>query len=282
MSDQEDKARRDGWVDKDEWIEQGGEAEDWIDARQFNRNGEMMKRIRSQSRQLETLNSKNDQLSKEVQALVDVHRKFMKRERDQTLAQLNDAKTKAMEEGDFSAVTKIDDQISEVRNINVEDEDARNDNRSQAGGNFDQARAERALQNFVDDNPWFNEDQAMRAAADGVALSLRNEGYGQDPEEFFDELSRRVTSMFRGTSRTKPKNDDDGDNGTEDNKSRARTPGVSEPSRNTSANRRTSKKISSKDLPEEFKIIGNRLVANGDFKSLDEYAQHAAESGMLD
>lgn len=52
------------------------------------------------------------------------------------------------------------------------------------------------IADWVDDNPWFNKSQAMRAAAIALDAELRSDGYSYDDPEFFEELDKRLDGIL--------------------------------------------------------------------------------------
>ena len=52
------------------------------------------------------------------------------------------------------------------------------------------------IADWVDDNPWFNKSQAMRAAAIALDAELRSDGYYYDDPEFFEELDKRLDGIL--------------------------------------------------------------------------------------
>lgn len=52
------------------------------------------------------------------------------------------------------------------------------------------------VEEWVEDNPWFKKNQAMRAAAIAIDAELRSEGREYDDDDFFDELNTRLDAVL--------------------------------------------------------------------------------------
>lgn len=112
----ESKARAKGWAPKEEWR---GDDEDWIDYREFNRRGELMTRIQSQTKEMKTMRAEHEQLLKTVSDLSEHNVKLAEAERAKVLRELRTDRSAAIRGGDDARVAEIEETIEEVQDIDV-------------------------------------------------------------------------------------------------------------------------------------------------------------------
>lgn len=113
LDPEEEEARTSGWVDKDEWVEQGNDADDWVNYRGFNKNGSLFRRINDLEAQTETF----DMRLKNVNT---VHRVHL----NQVLQELQRQKKEAIQDGQVEQVELIDQQMrDQVNSLNQPEDD---------------------------------------------------------------------------------------------------------------------------------------------------------------
>jgi hypothetical protein len=175
----EEQARQQGWVPKDEW---DGDPEDWTDAKEFVRRGELFSKISSQSGEIK-------EMKKAMAALVEHHNKVKETEFKRALEYLKQQKKAALEEGDADKLLQVDDAI-----------DALKAEQSQTKQN-EEKPAEKQVSpvfvNWVKANNWYLTDNNMRTFADevGVGYFSRNQGSVSE-QEVYEYVLGRVKKQF--------------------------------------------------------------------------------------
>lgn len=96
-------ARQNGWVSKEEWVEQGNNAEDWMSAKNFLEKGDLIRRIRrSQDKEREF-----------DQRLAD-NNAFWRAKLEQDKAELEAKRDEQIDMANKPAVKELDKQIQQV------------------------------------------------------------------------------------------------------------------------------------------------------------------------
>ena len=108
----ESRAMSGGWRPEHEWE---GEAEDWVDAKDFNFRGELMQRITKQGRTIGTIESQLTQAREMIAASDRVTQKLIKDAVDQTRRDLRTQKRAAMEDDDHVRVDQIDEELDDLK-----------------------------------------------------------------------------------------------------------------------------------------------------------------------
>lgn len=261
LTPEEARASDGGWRPQEEWQ---GEEDEWIDARTFNKNGEFMDRIKSQTSQLRGQDKKISKLETSIQNLAEHNKKIDEVAFKKALNELKGLKRDALDIGDNDQVVEIDDQINDLKSIQKE---------------ADQPNIEEPQENinpevvdWIEQNNWYKTDTMLRGAADALTLEivqaypeLRN-----SPSEVLKKVEVRMKeefpSKFGKTTR------------------RGSVQTVSEPGQADETNRSkgSGKKFTSKHLNEMQMQMGKTFVETGAMKNLNEYASQLAEIGELD
>ena len=208
MADKQEQAAEQGWVPKDVWIEEGKSADEWVDAGEFVRRGELFERIKSQTGQLRTLNTRLDDitkqnagLSKTVKTLGEHNKKIAEESYKKALRELKKEAMAAQADGDLEAAADIEVQIDELKDAaaelkrrEAEEEVTEVSSESSDSGGYDSPEAQAAFQAWVGENPWFTEDDALRGAANGIGATIDHTQ--MPPAEFLKELKRQMVSKF--------------------------------------------------------------------------------------
>jgi len=233
----EQKAAERGWKPESEW--QGDEGA-WVDASTFNRMGELMDRISSQSKEL-----------KEVRGTIDEFKKHNK-ERDKVALekakkQLIADKAYALENDDFQTAAEIDDKILDVKD-EIRDFDKPSGNQATGEDPF----AKYFKETWVSDNSWYNQSTAMRRDADQLGSEYIADHPNASPAELFDFVSKQIKveypDKFKNQRREEPGAVGSGS-------------GAGKGNRNARLN-----------LTDEEYQCGTRFVKQGLYDSLEEYA----------
>ena len=171
------EARQEGWVPQDEW---NGPSEKWVDSKTFVDRGEKIAGI---------LKSKVTKMEEEIARLNEANKQFgayhktqlqKEHEKNQKLiAELEAARKQAVSEGDGEAFERAERGLTDLRKNEVP-QDVRQQN----------ALAEQ----WVAENPWYNNSPKLGPYADGIAERVAAEGYSG--KAYFNELTRRVKEAF--------------------------------------------------------------------------------------
>lgn len=181
------RAMEQGWVPKDQY----SGPNKWRDAEDFLDRGELFKKLDQQNKRLSTYDQTLQDLKKH-------HEKVRETEYKRALATLREEKKAALNDGDADAVVDIDDRIAELREEakRVETAPAVNTN----------VEPDPRFMIWVNKNPWYNNDKAMKVYADEVGQKMALSG--ANPQEILMEVERRVKrefpERFNNPNRDKP------------------------------------------------------------------------------
>lgn len=264
---QEEKARGEGWVPLDDWQ---GSPEDWVDAPEFNVRGELMKRIKSQTRAIQTLRTDNERLNQTLQDLADHNKKLAQSEKKKLLSDLKKEKRQAERNEDYDLADEIEDKIDEVREMETQEEEKKEEKSDTEESSPNQEEMKQQFMGFLQRNPWYadpnSEDMKLQADKIGYELMTSNPEYQYDPEGYFKEIEKQVRKQMPEKFKKKEAAD------------------VTEPSEDGGASGRKQggkKRFTPRDLSDEQKQIARRFVQSGTFDSEQEYVDQLVEIGEL-
>lgn len=244
---QAERASQHGWVPEEEWVEQGKDPDDWVDAKTFNMRGEFFDKIHKQKREI-------DDMRKALDDLKHLQQKTAEIEREKVLRELKNAKKAAVEAGDGEAVVELDERIDEVKAYRVPDVTQEQMQRAQqeAQDRFVQWKAE---------NQWYDTDPELAEYADFIGMKMQQEG--KTPDEIFESVGKKVKQQFSHKFGNPRRNESS-----------------VAPSTGRKASGRASK-VKWSDLPEDFQKAGNNFIKTGVYESKEEYIKTLAESGVI-
>lgn len=261
----QEKALTGGWRPKHDWE---GEEEDWVDAPEFNRRGELMGRISQLGRKLGDSEKTIEKLTAMVAANEKVTQKMIDQEIEATAGRLKRQRREAIREGDFEAVDEIEDNMDELRKAKAESdkEPAQAPEKSDGPDLSSMSHVQRSWYDFVTGTPWVNQNKDLHDD-----LLSHAEAYLIDnPEvatgDFMGEVLSKANELRGGKTRTKPRGPDDGKGG----------------SRQKGGARTKASKFSAKDLNAQQRAIAAEFMEDGIIDSLDEYATMMGNEGHLD
>lgn len=246
----EDKARESGWKPLEEW---SGNSDEWVDAKTFNQRGEYLERIKTQSSQLKKLEKKLHSQEQTLKELADHHRKVAEIERKKALDDLKDLKRQALDLGDNSKVVEIDDKISDLKQLKIEEPVKQQS----------QEEMHPDLVEWIEDNPWYEQDDILTGATNGLVAGIikkHPELKGQ-VREVLDMATSKLKEEFPS-------------------KFGKRRQTVTESSSSETAKGSPDKNLARK-LNEEQRQFAKRFIQQGALKSYEEYAQQLAAIGEL-
>lgn len=108
VSPDEQEARTQGWVSKQEWVEMGKEADDWRPAKEFLRVGELYKSIHE-------LKRKDKQNEAAVSALQRHQMYMFEKGYQQAMTELRQEKRLAIRNEDFEHLEEVEDRIEQLK-----------------------------------------------------------------------------------------------------------------------------------------------------------------------
>ena len=263
-----DKAAQAGWVPKEEWVEQGKNAEEWVDHREFNLRGELMGRISAQTKELKQLRSQTsqyeervDQLGNALRALGEQNKKLALKRIAEERGELRRIRAEAEAEKDFDTIASIDEDLETLKTsedeLKVEPASGDGDLKpnQEADPQADPENVE-IFNNWVKENPWYVSNPAAYNYAEFVAKTIPKEG--KSFEDVLNEVADTVTSIFleEQTDKGKPPSKGMG----------------MEPSPNRGGGRKRGGGYASR-LTEEERAFAQVFVQEGAMDSIEDYAK---------
>jgi hypothetical protein len=101
------KAQKDGWTDKDAWVEAGKDPDQWVDAKEFISRKPLYDRNRELKRELKAERERTEKVAKYAARAAETARK-------QVFAELESEKYRAVEIGDVDGVKEVEQRIKEA------------------------------------------------------------------------------------------------------------------------------------------------------------------------
>lgn len=167
-----------GWVPKEEF---DGDPDRWVDAGEFLRRGELFEKIESQSKEMKKLRQAMGELAKHNSKIREVEYK-------RALDDLKSQKKEALAEADADRVIEIDDQIDLVK-------EQQRQFQSQQIQDAAPTEIHPELRNWINKNPWYDNNRAMRGWADARGVELAEQG--KSPIEVLNTLEKEVKDRFK-------------------------------------------------------------------------------------
>lgn len=231
----EQKALEQGWVPKDEFE---GDETTFIDAPEFVRRGELFSKIEHQSKELK-------EVRKALESFKQHHTRVKEVEYERALKALQQAKRKAMVEGEHEQFFALEEREEEVK----AEKAAFETEAKQPIVQEQETPVE--FTNWVEKNSWYSKDRAMRAVADTLGIDLAKQG--MKPADVLKEVEQLVRKEFPHKFR---------------NEKASRPSAVEAPSRSGT----TKSADSGYKLDETEHRIGMSFVRQGLYKNIGEYA----------
>ena len=247
-----------GWRPLDQWE---GEPEDWVSAKEYNRVGEMMERIKSQGNQLRSYTKKMDQLEVALKTLGEHNAKIAEEEYNKAMADLKSIKVQAMEEGDFETVVEVDERIAEYKTAAPKKAPVQQQ---------EDAPVDPVILDWLETNDWYEKDPVMRGAAEAMMRQINEGTPGIKPAEVLEMVEETMREEFPHKF-----------GGTRGNFYRSTTT-ETDTDGTTRAKTKKCSKYGARQLNEEQTKIGKVFVRTGAMKSLDEYAAQLTGLQELD
>lgn len=251
------QAMEQGWRPQSEWE---GDADDWVSAPEFNRRGELMDRIKTQTKTINQLKRKTDDQDAAIREITKNHTKALEAERDKVLKELKAEKVEAIRIGDAEAVVEIDDRIAEVKAAEVRE-------KAEEPQQVKPGQPPQEIIDWTQKTEWYGTDASMTGAADMIAARYvqQNPDALNNPTDILQHIESQIKKDFP-------------------HKFRGRTPaGPSDQGGSTTPRAGAGKpKITARRLNDEQRRIAKTMVDAGAIESMDEYAKQLNDIGALD
>lgn len=180
----EAQALEQGWRPKEEWVASGGDPDEWKPAKLFLKDGELYKSLHSIKRE-------QRQTQAALEALKGHHKMVYEKAYTQAIQDLRMAKRQAIREGDIETLEKVEDKMDQLK-----EEYARDTTQLRAA----EAQAQQVgsapveFQAFLDRNPWYTSDKALKVTADGIGLDYLGSGGSRDG--LLSHVEKEIKRMF--------------------------------------------------------------------------------------
>lgn len=263
------KAREDGWVPLEEWK---GDPDDWVDAKEFLFRGELMGRIKKQSKAINTFKDEIEGMKEALRTLGEHNKKIAENERKKALQELRSAKKEAFEDRDFDAMEEIDERMAELKSVDldaVEEKQPKDNAKDDAGVNPE-------VEAWLENNQWYTKDPILQHVTNGAVQQLLAEDpdLESDPSDLLEKAKKLV--MKEMPHKFEQENDED-----DDKPRRAPKAAVAEPGKRPASASGRKPKALSKYLSPMQRKVGDTFVKSGAIDSLEDYAKQLDDLGEL-
>ena len=201
-----------GWVPQDQFR---GDPEKWVDANTFVERGrtvmpilrktneKLEKRLDMTAQELRRMKALYEASQEAISELQTVHAEATKQAVARAKAEVMREIREARDEGDVNKEFQLTEELSDIRA--KEKELATPKPKVPAGGPPNSQEPHPDLQAWMEENPWFGQDQRKTALAVGIANELRaNPEYdGLLGREFFDKIGEIMAERTEGPRRDK-------------------------------------------------------------------------------
>ena len=171
----EDTARLDGWVPKEEF---NGDPNKWVDAGEFNRRGELFKKIEAQSKELKAV-------KQAMKEFAEHNAKVKEAAYKEALETLKAQRVEALEAGDVREFTKLEDKIEELKTSR--------ETETKAAPQANAGPSEDFLE-FHKTNQWYLRDRDLTSFADAIGAQYFQDGHNE--KETLAYVEREVRKRF--------------------------------------------------------------------------------------
>lgn len=171
----EQQALEQGWKPKEEF---SGEEDDFIDAKEFVRRGELFSKIEHQNKELKAVRQA-------LEAFKIHHGKVKEAEYERALKTLQNARKQAFADGEHDQAFAIEERIDEIK--------------AEKAAIVQEAATPVATSNqeFTDwmaKNKWYATDAELREEADAIGIGYHQKG--KSPHEVLALVEQRIKKMF--------------------------------------------------------------------------------------
>ena len=251
-SPDEEAAMQSGWRPKDEW---DGDPDEWVSAREFNRRGELMRKIHNQNRQIKQLDSVVNTLANQQKKIFGAGYEKAKKELKSQLREAN-------KEGDDATAEVIEERLEQLETAARKDAEA-----LAAAEPPKQPQVAPEFVPWVERNQWFTKYPEMRAYAEVIGVKYAQLNPDATNNQVYNHITKEVKTRFPERF------------GTVKKQSSAR-PGSPVEGGDNLTSSRGGPAVSRVSLSSEEKEVGRTLVKRGLYKNMNEYAADLKKFGV--
>lgn len=180
-----------GWVPKDKWT---GPEDKWIDAQTYVSKGEkvlpiVLKHNRDLRKQLKEVQEAQNRLIEEGKTFRTVVERQVKAEYEGKLQEALEQKVQALNDGDGAAVVAAEKEIATLEQARTKALEAATPKLKGDGLHPDFAP-------WLAENPWWETDEDLQAAGNGIAISLARKDNTLVGRPLFNKVKTELTRLF--------------------------------------------------------------------------------------
>lgn len=167
----EEKARSTGWVNQEEWTEQGKNPDDWVSAEVFVARAPMIERIEKQGKLIKRMGQTLEQFKQH-------YTRVEQASYEKALATLKQQRREALEAGELAVAEDIRDRMDEMKQT--------------------QPRNNEPPQEFLEwmaENPWYEDEPELKDYADFKAAQFAAKGVKQ--ADLLPKVEEAVKKRFK-------------------------------------------------------------------------------------
>jgi len=184
-SESEVKARRLGWMPKEEYK---GNPDQWRDADEFLQRGEEIHGyLKADLQKLQQTISQRDNEIAEMRSAMEQFRQFHNeteaRAYKRAIDELKQLKATAVSQGDGEKVVEIDEELDKLKEAQRKPEAPKQSSKGGDNGDFT---------TWIQENRWYAEDVELQEMADAFGDVVRRKNPSVTGKEFLDEVAKRV------------------------------------------------------------------------------------------
>lgn len=248
------KAQDSGWRPQDDW---SGDADDWVDWKEFNFRGELMGRINEQSGVLHTYKGQVEEQKKVIDDLAALQKGIADREYKKAIRQLRQEKAQAVDDGEGAKVVEIEEEIDNLKERKAEADAVP---AAPAPTADDSVPPEVVAWLSKPDNQWYHQDLFLKSVADGYAKSIKEGNPTMSPAALLAQVDKAMKTELPHRFRSGSQVDGEGDLNQRD--------------------RSNGKKPTFADLDDVQQACANRFEASG-VMTKSEYIEELVAAGDL-
>ncbi len=181
----EEAARKEGWVDQDEWR---GDPEQWRDAQTFVDRGQFIKQQQHMRKELNELKEQN-------RMLIEHQAKVRLDERKAVLEEIREERTKALHDGEYETADRLDREFEE-KSEEFQKEKNEYEAQVQAQAAQTQEQLVATFAEWAKENEWYQNDPQMRDYADTIGAGYFNRNKGATIDEVLSYVSAEVNDKY--------------------------------------------------------------------------------------
>lgn len=241
-----ERATLQGWKPKEQYT---GDPDKWVDYEEFNRRAPFFEALSKANKRVKFM-------EEQIAALTEHHKKTAETAYKQAYDALLKEKKEAAKAHDIERVVELDEQIDDLK-------------KATPTATVPENKPSKELEEFARDNKWYLEDEDLQNYANGYGAKLEKLYPSMPTNELLEKVVQKVKDTFPHKF-NKP----------------VQTTSVASSRPSPSGISVTKKKgISYNDLPDEAKMIYNRLVKStrnphGIMTSEQYLKEYAANSGL--